>query len=86
MIGAQWFESVEAPADGDACAVLEVSGYREGGHDAGQVGVDLVLTVEEDRPGGDVVIGHAEGAFHLVEVQVRRRRCLVPAWCPREDS
>lgn len=63
--GAQVFLGVENLADGDACLALEVPGRCWESYDVGQVGVDLVLTVEEDELGEELVLGLPKRALHL---------------------
>ena len=54
----------------DAGRGLQVAGDGQGGEHEGQVGLDRVAVVVEHRPCPQVVLGHPEGAFDLVEVVV----------------
>ena len=44
------FEGADDAFDADPGGLLEVAGYGQGGHDHGQVGLDGVSGVVEDRP------------------------------------
>jgi hypothetical protein len=50
--------------------VLEVAGDREGGEHHGQVGLDRLPLVVEDRPRTQVGLGHPEGLLDLPEVVI----------------
>ena len=52
------FEGADDVFDADPGGVLEVSGDGQGGHDHGQVGLDGVMGVVEDRAGWQVVLAH----------------------------
>ena len=54
------FEFANHVFDGDAGGLLEVADDGQGGHDDGQVGLDGIEGVVEDRAGGQVVLGHAK--------------------------
>ena len=52
------FEGAYDAFDADLGGVLEVAGYGQGGHDHGQVSLDRVSGVVEDRAGSQVVLAH----------------------------
>lgn len=52
------FEGADDAFDADPGGVLEVSGDGQGGHDHGQVRLDGIAGVVEDRPGSQVVLAH----------------------------
>ena len=54
--------------------VLEVAGYGQGGHDHGQVGLDGVMGVVEDRAGPQVVLAHPEGLPGRATARDTKRR------------
>ncbi len=51
-------EGTDDAFDADPGGVLEVSGDGQGGHDHGQVRLDGIAGVVEDRPGSQVVLAH----------------------------
>jgi len=53
---------------------LEVSGDRGGGEHDGQVRLDRVAGVVEDRSGGEIVYGHPELTARYARNRDRNRR------------
>ena len=51
-------EGTDDAFDADPGGVLEVSGDGQGGHDHGQVRLDGIALVVEDRSGSQVVLTH----------------------------
>ena len=51
-------EGADDAFDADPGGVLEVSGDGQGGHDHGQVRLDGIAGVVEDRAGSQVVLAH----------------------------
>ena len=52
------FEGADDAFDADPGGVLEVAGYGQGGHHHGQMSLDGVSGVVEDRAGSQVVLAH----------------------------
>ena len=52
------FEGADDAFDADPGGVLEVAGYGQGGHHHGQMSLDGVPGVVEDRSGPQVVLAH----------------------------
>ena len=51
-------EGADDAFDADPGGLLEVPGDGQGGHDHGQVRLDGIAGVVEDRPGSQVVLAH----------------------------
>ena len=66
------FEGADDAFDADPGGVLEVAGDGQGGHDHGQVGLDGVMGVVEDRSGPQVVLAHPEGLLDVPQLVIRR--------------
>ena len=67
------FEGADDAFDADPGGVLEVAGDGQGGHDHGQVSLDRVSSVVEDRSGSQVVLAHPEGLPGRATARGRRR-------------
>ena len=64
------FEGADDAFDADPGGVLEVAGYGQGGHDHGQVSLDGVSGVVEDRSGSQVVLAHPKGLLDVPQLVV----------------
>ena len=65
------FEGADDAFDADPGGVLEVAGYGQGGHHHGQVSLDGVTGVVEDRAGSQVVLAHPERLLDVPQLVIR---------------
>ena len=65
------FEGADDALDADPGGVLEVAGYGQGGHHHGQVSLDGVTGVVEDRAGSQVVLAHPERGLDVPQLVIR---------------
>ena len=63
-------EGADDVSDAHPGGVLGVAGHGQGGHDHGQVGLDGVAGVVEDRAGSQVVLAHPEGRLDVPQLVV----------------
>ena len=68
------FEGADDAFDADPGGVLEVAGYGQGGHHHGQMSLDGVPGVVEDRSGPQVVLAHPKGLLGRATARDTRRR------------
>ena len=67
-------EGTDDAFDADPGGLLEVPGDGQGGHDHGQVRLDSIALMVEDRPGSQVVLAHPEGLPGRATARDTRRR------------
>ena len=66
-------EGTDDAFDADPGGLLEVPGDGQGGHHHGQVSLDGIAGVVEDRPGSQVVLTHPERLPGLATARDTRR-------------
>ena len=63
-------EGADDAFDADPGGLLKIAGDGQGGHDHGQVRLDGIAGVVEDRPGSQVVLAHPEGLLDVPQLVV----------------
>ena len=64
-------EGTDDAFDADPSDLLKIAGDGQGGHDHGQVRLNSIAGVVEDRPGSQVVLAHPEGLLHVPQLVIR---------------
>ena len=64
-------EGTDDAFDADPGGLLEVPGDGQGCHDHGQVSLDSIALMVEDRPGSQIVLAHPEGLLDVPQLVIR---------------